>query len=124
MRLVCALLCMAACATSAEPASDPEPDPPIGGVLDLGTPVASFETTTCSTESVLALSRQVADEVDCMLPGQLVRCEPGPPIAFSGGAVLPYLSADARDDLYRAAVAGGGAVLRVTSAFRAVVQQY
>jgi hypothetical protein len=120
MRLACALLSMVACAASSDPIPDPPgPDAPIDG-----TPVASFVTTTCSTASVLALSRQVADEVDCMLPGQLVRFEAGPTIVFSGGAVLPYLSADARDDLYAAAAAGGGAVMRVTSAFRTVVQQY
>jgi hypothetical protein len=88
-----------------------------------GTPVASFEATGCSTESVLLLSRQIAEEIDCMLPGQFVRFESGPVIVFSGGGILPYLGADARDDLYRAA-AEGSTVMRVTSAFRTVVQQY
>jgi hypothetical protein len=124
MRLACALLSMAACGAVSAPESDPIGDPPSGGPPIEGTPVASFETTSCSTASVLALSRQVADEVDCMLPGQLVPFEAGPTIVFAGGAVLPYLSADARDDLYLAAATGGGAVMRVTSAFRTVVQQY
>jgi len=130
MRFAGALLFMVACtAVSAPdpdpaPVPDPDPDPPSGGTPIEGAPVASFETTTCSTASVLTLSRQVADEVDCILPGQLVRFEAGPTIVFSGGAVLPYLSADARDDLYLAAAAGSGAVMRVTSAFRTVVQQY
>jgi len=95
----------------------------IGTPSIAGTPVMSFEQTSCSTGDVLALSRQVAEEVDCLMPGQLVRFEPGPMIEFTGSAVLPYLGEAARADLY-AAVAAGGTVLRVTSAFRTVVQQY
>jgi D-alanyl-D-alanine carboxypeptidase len=116
MRLVRALVLVAASACA-------DQGRPPGASID-GTPVASFEATGCSTEAILALSLQIADEIDCMLPGQFVRFEPRPAIVFSGGAVLPYLAADARDDLYRAAAGGGGAVLRVTSAFRTVVQQH
>ena len=89
-----------------------------------GTPVSTFETTSCSTASVLELSRQIAEEVDCMMPGQLVRFEAMPGIQFTGSAVLPYLGETARDDLYAAAAAGNGKVIRVTSGFRTVVQQY
>lgn len=88
-----------------------------------GTPVASFETSTCMTTSVLALSVQIAREVDCLMPGQLVEFVEGPSIAFAGSAVLPYVSSDARDALY-AATAGSSNVIQVTSAFRTVVQQY
>lgn len=104
----------------AEPPTD---EAPVGTPSIAGTPVASFEETSCSTADVLALSRQIADEVDCLMPGQLVRFEAGPMIEFAGSAVLPYLGAEARADLY-AAVAAGGTALRVTSAFRTVVQQY
>ena len=38
--------------------------------------------------------------------------------------MLPYLDAAARADLYAAAAAGGGAVVKINSAFRTVVQQY
>ncbi len=99
-------------------------DPETGTPSIEGTPVASFETTTCSTGTVLELSRQIAEEVDCLLPGQLVRFEAGPTIEFTGSAILPYLSEEARTDLYVAAAAGNGKVLKVTSAFRTVVQQY
>src|SRR5262245_27583542 len=88
-----------------------------------GTPVASFETTTCATASGVPLSIQIAREVDCMMPGQLVEFVEGPAIQFTGSAVLPYLSSAARDALY-AAAEGSGNVVEVTSAFRTVVQQY
>jgi hypothetical protein len=110
--------------TAGDP-NDPDPDPPIdppGDPSIEGTPVASFETTSCSTGDVLALARQIAEEVNCMLPGQLVVFEAGPNIEFVGSAVLPYLGGAARDDLYAAAATGG--VVEVTSAFRTVVQQY
>lgn len=110
----------AACGTEqADPDPDPGPDPSIEG-----TPVESFETTSCSTSTVLALSIQIAEEVDCMLPGQLVAFEEGNGIAFAGAAVLPYLGEAARDDLYAAVAANTGVTLEVTSAFRTVVQQY
>ena len=107
--------------------ADPPTDDPMmmdGEPSIEGTPVSTFETTSCSTASVLELSRQIAEEVDCMLPGQLVRFEAVPGIEFTGSAVLPYLGEDARDNLYAAAASGNGKVIRVTSGFRTVVQQY
>ncbi|MCX5741069.1 MAG: M15 family metallopeptidase [Proteobacteria bacterium] len=100
------------------------PDAPVDLPSIAGTPVASFETTSCSTGDVLPLSRQIAAEVDCINPGQLVVFEESATIAFVGAAVLPYLGLDARTDLYAAAAAGNGKVIEVTSAFRTVVQQY
>ena len=88
-----------------------------------GTPVSTFESTSCSTGDVLELSRQIAEEVDCMMPGQLVRFEAMNGIVFTGAAVLPYLGEAARDELYAAAAAGGIA-LQINSGFRTVVQQY
>ncbi len=112
-----------------EPDAPPEemmmPDAFMGTPSIEGTPVASFDTTTCSTASVIALSRQIAKQVDCMMPGQLVLFEEQPNIVFSGGAVLPYMSESARTDLYAAASSQGGArTLQVNSGFRTVVQQY
>jgi hypothetical protein len=112
MRWACVTLVIAACAAEAR----------TPGASIEGTPVSSFEASGCSTESVIALSRQIADEIDCMMPGQLVRFEGGAVIQLAAG-VLPYLAADARDDLVRAA-AEGTTAMRVTSAFRTVVQQY
>ncbi len=108
--------------------TDPEPDsgvPPVTGTPSIeGTDVSTFERSTCSTSVVLALSRQIAEEVDCLKPGQLIPFEVGPRIQFSGSAILPYLGSKARTDLYAAAAAGGGKVIRVNSAFRSVAQQY
>src|SRR5690349_18815661 len=84
--------------------------------------VASFETTSCTTEVVKALAQQIVDEVACMLPGQLVRLDEGGGIVFVGHGVLPYLHEDARADLV-AAAAGGAVPLRISSAYRTVVQQ-
>ncbi len=89
-----------------------------------GTPVSLFETTSCATEVVLALSKQIAAEVDCIMPGQLVTLEESATLQFVGSAVLPYVSEAARTDLYAATAANAGKVLQVTSAFRTVVQQY
>jgi len=111
------LLILGACGT------DPGPDPDPGMPSIEGTPVDSFETTSCSTADVLALSIQIADEVGCMMPGELVVFDESSGISFTGSAVLPYLGADARDDLYAAAAAGTGTI-EITSAFRTVVQQY
>ena len=104
-------------------AAPPLPDGMMGVPSIEGTPVMTFETTACETAVVLALSRQIADEVNCLMPGQLVTFDETAEIEFTGSAVLPYVSAAARDDLY-AATAGAGMTLRVTSAFRTVVQQY
>lgn len=101
------------------------PDGPDAGTPSIeGTPVSTFETASCMTSDVLALSIQIAQEVDCLMPGQLVRFEESARIVFAGGAVLPYVSEAARTDLYAAVAALPGPTLQVTSAFRTVVQQY
>lgn len=101
------------------------PDAGMAGTPSIdGTPVSSFESTSCATSSVLALSIQIAEEVDCLMPGQLVAFEESATIEFTGSAVLPYISENARSALLSAASSGGGNVVRVTSAFRTVVQQY
>ena len=108
-------------ACGGEPTTPPE-DGPAPSIE--GTPVETFDSTSCSTDVVLALSIQIADEVDCMLPGQLVKFEEGNGIVFAGSAVLPYLGDDARVDLLAAVAANPGVDLEVTSGFRTVVQQY
>jgi len=84
-------------------------------------PVESFVDTGCSTEVVVQLSEQIAREVDCLMPGQLVEVAEGDGLVFSGGAVLPYLGEEARDDLLAAAALGE---IRLNSAYRTVAQQY
>src|SRR5262249_45948218 len=78
--------------------------------------------TGCSTEVVVGLSEQIAREVDCLMPGQLVEMEEGDGIVFNSGAVLPYLGEDAIADLRAAAAAGGE--IQLNSAYRTVAQQY
>lgn len=89
-----------------------------------GTPLSTFVGTSCSTGDVIALATQIAEEVNCANPGKLVAFEAGPAIEFTGSAVLPYLGEAGRTALYAAADEADGRVLRVTSAFRTVVQQY
>ena len=126
MRFVVALFAVAACGDDAAPAIDAAGvDARDAGTPSIeGTPVSSFETTSCSTEVSLALSIQVAQEVDCLMPGQLVPFAEGGQIVFAGNAVLPYVSEAARADLMAAITALDGTPLQVTSAFRTVVQQY
>jgi hypothetical protein len=98
-------------------------DEPNLGVYRSEVNVGDFETSTCSTAVVIGLSAQVAEEVDCLMPGQMVEFEEVDGIVFNGSAVLPYLDAEARDDLY-AAAAESTTALKINSAFRSVVQQY
>lgn len=130
-RARCLALLLATSACSGDAPDTPEPDAPVTPPDDAptqqpsieGTPVSSFETTACETSVVIALARQIADEVNCLMPGQLVTFDETAEIQFVGGAVLPYTSSAGRDDLY-AATRNSGMVLQVTSAFRSLVQQY
>jgi hypothetical protein len=99
-------------------------DASVGTPSIAGTPVSSFESTSCATSVVLPLSVQIAEEVDCLMPGQLVPFAESATIVFTGSAVLPYVSEVARADLIAAAEAGGGELVKITSAFRTVAQQY
>jgi hypothetical protein len=83
--------------------------------------VKSLETTSCSTSVVLGLSLQIADEVNCMMPGQLAKFAPTANIVFASQAVLPYLDLEAQAALTKAAA---GTTIRINSAFRTVAQQY
>jgi uncharacterized protein (TIGR03382 family) len=82
--------------------------------------IATEAVTSCSTEVVIGLSTQIADEVDCLLPGQMVPFAEGDGVVFTG-TVLPYIDAEAKADLL--AVAATGEV-DVNSAYRTVAQQY
>jgi hypothetical protein len=75
----------------------------------------------CSTAVVIELSRQIAQEVDCLMPGQLVPLPDDDTFIFTGAAVLPYVSEEARADLVAAAASG---TIEINSAYRTVVQQY
>lgn len=126
MRRLAVLITLASCGGDGEkPPVEPDAAAVPSGTPSIeGTPVSSFETSTCSTAAVIELSRQIAEETDCIMPGQLVKFDPVPGITFTGSAVLPYLSAKARADLYAAAGQAGTTPMQITSAFRTVVQQY
>lgn len=83
--------------------------------------VSSYTTSTCSTSSVLGLSKQIADEISCASPTLLSRFSPSTRLQITSNAVLPYLHATAKTDL--TAVAASTTV-QVNSAFRTVAQQY
>jgi MYXO-CTERM domain-containing protein len=115
LALAAALACVAACA---------EPAPAELGEAQFGLDtVGDHVGSGCSTDVVLGLSRQIADEVACVAPGALVPFEEGAGITFTGSAVLPYLAPDAKQDLLDAAAAAGGTI-EINSAFRTVAQQY
>ncbi|MBK9032359.1 MAG: D-alanyl-D-alanine carboxypeptidase family protein [Myxococcales bacterium] len=116
MRITAALLLSATALACTEP--------PSLGERGAAATVSDFETTSCSTAVVLELSRQIAGEVGCMVPGQLVAFPEGNGLVFTGGAILPYASEVGRADLLAAVAAGGGAELQLTSAYRTVAQQY
>ena len=85
--------------------------------------VASYEDdTSCSTAVVEALSRQIADEVNCLSPDTLTTIAEGGGIDFAYAHVLPYVTPEGKAGLL-AAVAGGG-TLTITSLYRTVPQQF
>lgn len=83
--------------------------------------VASYTTSTCSTASVLGLSKQIADEVGCANPTGLTKFTAGGNLQITSNAVLPYLSAQGKTDLMDVS---STRVVQVNSAFRTVAQQY
>lgn len=83
--------------------------------------VASYTTSTCSTAAVLGLSKQIADEIGCANPTGLVKFPAGGNLQITSNAVLPYLSAQAKQDLMDVAATR---TVQVNSAFRTVAQQY
>jgi hypothetical protein len=117
MRVVAAAVATLAAAACVEPGPDL-------ASWEQASLVSDYETTTCSTAVVIELSRQIAAEVGCMVPGQLVTFTEGGGVVFAGSAVLPYVSETARTDLLAAVAEGGGTELRITSAYRTVVQQW
>jgi uncharacterized protein (TIGR03382 family) len=83
--------------------------------------VGSYVSSSCSTASVLGLSKQIADEISCANPTGLTRFTAGGNLQVTSNAVLPYLSAKGKTDLMTVA---SGRVVQVNSAFRTVAQQY
>lgn len=92
-------------------------DPDLGEATSEVT-VQSFVTSSCTTASVIGLSKQIADEVSCLNPSALTRFAAGSGITIASNAVLPYLAANAKTDLQ----AVGN--VSINSAFRTVAAQY
>ncbi|MBA3500468.1 MAG: M15 family metallopeptidase [Myxococcota bacterium] len=91
------------------------------GEIESEVSVATYTTTSCSTSVVVGLSKQIAEEIDCMNPGSLVKFNPSANLQITSSAVLPYLNSTAKTRLEQVAATK---VVRVNSAFRTVAQQY
>lgn len=83
--------------------------------------VSSYVTSSCSTATVIGLSKQIADEISCANPTGLTKFAAGGNLQITSNAVLPYLSASGKQDLMDVAA---NHVVQVNSAFRTVAQQY
>lgn len=83
--------------------------------------VGTAVTSSCSTATVRGLSIQIAQELECMSPTNLVALSPSSRIKFASSAVLPYMHSKAKADLI---AAGNAATLSINSGFRTVAQQY
>src|SRR5262245_54903101 len=75
----------------------------------------------CSRAVVVGLSKQSAQEGDCIKPGAFVAFSSGNGITLSSSAVVPFLEKSARDDLVRVAANNS---LQINSALRTVASQY
>ena len=67
------------------------------------------------------LSRQIAEEMLCIAPGVMVQLTEGNGLSFRSAAVLPFMEAEAAQNLLDAAAIRP---IELTSGFRTVVQQY
>jgi uncharacterized protein (TIGR03382 family) len=83
--------------------------------------VSTYVASSCSTATVIGLSKQIADEISCANPTGLTKFTAGGNLQITSNAVLPYLSAKGKQDLMDVAA---GHVVQVNSAFRTVAQQY
>src|SRR5512142_104969 len=83
--------------------------------------VSSYVTSSCSTATVIGLSKQIADEISCANPTGLTKFAAGGKLQITSNAVLPYLAANAKQDLMDVAATH---IVQVNSAFRTVAQQY
>lgn len=91
------------------------------GVIESEVSVGSYTTSSCSTSVVIGLSKQIAEEMNCMNPGSMAKFSAGGNMKFTSNAVLPYLHGVAKTNLEKVAKTR---VVQVNSAFRSVAQQY
>jgi hypothetical protein len=78
----------------------------------------------CSTTVVEGLSKQIVDEINCLIgPGTLALVPKEPNLVFSASS-FTYLQTPARDDLVKVLQANSGMTMNVDSMLRTVAQQY
>lgn len=119
----CSLLLAPACIAQAPGDLDgPEPEPTGQVAFALGT-VQDAIDSSCSTTSVFGLSKQIVDEVNCLVPGALSEV-PARPNLSNGAATFAYLQTAARDHFVAALDDNPGKTLGVNSMLRTVAQQY
>lgn len=109
---------LGACATDEQQTDDPAD---IESVQQAAR-VDSYLATGCSTAVVAGLSRQIAEQIQCVAPGSLVPFAEGGGVVFNFSNVLPYLTPGAKEELEQAGADSG--LILVNSAFRTVAQQY
>jgi hypothetical protein len=91
------------------------------GAYDPGPPLSDFVATACSTTVVVGLSRQLVDELECLMPGVMGPID-GYPEVVLGDAAFPFIQGRAAEALGRAAAAAGR--VTVNSSLRTLPQQY
>ncbi|HEY8041459.1 MAG TPA: M15 family metallopeptidase [Polyangiaceae bacterium] len=77
----------------------------------------------CATSAVFGLSKQIVDEVNCLVPNALAPI-PSRPNLVQSSTTFAFLQPPARDDLVKALDANTGMTLDVESILRTVAQQY
>ncbi len=102
-----------------EPVASRASEPDNGDTVE-----AAIARGGCSSNAVLGLSQQIAEELArCVKPDMLVKLDGNSRIDVSH-VPHPFLMKPAADALARAVAAGGGAKMRINHMFRTVAQQY
>jgi hypothetical protein len=88
-----------------------------------GTVADAANAGGCSTIVVHGLSKQIVDEVNCLVPNALAAI-PNEPNLTESATTFAFLQPPAKDALVAALAANGGMTLSVDSVLRTVAQQY
>lgn len=78
----------------------------------------------CSTTAVEGLSKQIVEEINCLIGADTLALVPQEPNLVFSASSFTYLQAPARDDLVKVLQAHGGMTMHVDSMLRTVAQQY
>ncbi len=102
----------------------PEPSEHLGQTsAALGGTVQDQVNSSCTTLSVLGLSKQIVDEVNCLIPNALAPV-PDEPNLVKSSTTFAFLQPAAKDALVKVLALNPGMTLNVNSMLRNVVQQY